>query len=106
MAKDLNEMSRKQLEKLIKDAEAALKTVAQREKREARKAAEKAAAEFGFTLDQLTGGEGKKRGAKASGAPKYRNPADEAQTWTGKGRQPVWFKDAIAAGTAAEDMAI
>lgn len=23
-------------------------------------------------------------------APKYRNPNDESQTWTGRGRQPLW----------------
>lgn len=105
MAVDLKDMSRKELEKLIRDAENALKSVAQREKRDARKAAEKAAAEFGFTLDELTSAGGKKS-ARNSGAPKYQNPADESQTWTGKGRQPVWFKEAIAAGTSAEDMAI
>ena len=25
--------------------------------------------------------------------PKYRNPADESQTWTGRGRKPLWVVD-------------
>ncbi|MFT5625225.1 MAG: DNA-binding protein H-NS, partial [Lentimonas sp.] len=28
------------------------------------------------------------------------------QTWTGKGRQPTWFKEAVAAGTAPDTMEI
>jgi DNA-binding protein H-NS len=39
-------------------------------------------------------------------APKYANPADESKTWTGKGRQPDWYKIAIAAGKSPAQMAI
>jgi DNA-binding protein H-NS len=28
-------------------------------------------------------------------APKYRNPADPSQTWSGRGRQPRWFNAAL-----------
>ena len=35
---------------------------------------------------------GKKRGKVA---PKYRNPADPSQAWSGRGRQPRWFKAAL-----------
>lgn len=27
-------------------------------------------------------------------APKYRNPNDPSQTWTGRGKPPLWIKDA------------
>lgn len=30
--------------------------------------------------------------------PKYRNPADPAQTWTGRGRPPHWAKALLEAG--------
>lgn len=46
----------------------------------------------------------KKQGAKV--APKYRNPANSAETWTGRGRQPRWVADAIAAGKSMQDLAI
>ena len=37
--------------------------------------------------------------------PKYQNPAGE-ETWTGRGVKPVWFKQALEAGIAAEEMLI
>ncbi|WP_165481306.1 H-NS family nucleoid-associated regulatory protein, partial [Sulfitobacter indolifex] len=36
----------------------------------------------------------------------FSNPADKTQTWTGKGRQPNWYRDQITAGTAPETMRI
>ena len=47
---------------------------------------------------------GKKAGKRV--APKYRNPADAEQTWSGRGRKPRWFLDQIAAGKTPEDLAI
>ena len=34
-------------------------------------------------------------------APKYRDPASAAQTWTGRGRMPQWVQALHAAGTLA-----
>jgi DNA-binding protein H-NS len=34
-------------------------------------------------------------------APKYRDPANPAQTWTGRGRMPQWVQALHAAGTLA-----
>lgn len=31
-------------------------------------------------------------------APKYKNPYDETQTWTGRGVKPRWMVDGIASG--------
>jgi DNA-binding protein H-NS len=31
-------------------------------------------------------------------APKYRNPADAGQTWSGRGRTPLWVKELQAVG--------
>lgn len=31
------------------------------------------------------------RRTRAPGVPKYRNPADPAQTWTGRGKRPAWL---------------
>ena len=36
---------------------------------------------------------------RAKVAPKYRNPNDAAQTWTGRGRSPVWVQALKDAGT-------
>lgn len=112
MKPDLKSMNRKELEKLKSDTEKALAKLAMQEKKAALAAAEKAAAAHGFSLAEITGDAPlvKKRqaksGTKTVSAPKYRNPADPDQTWTGKGRQPEWFKAAIKAGTSPDAMEI
>ncbi|WP_299043698.1 H-NS histone family protein [uncultured Tateyamaria sp.] len=106
MAVKLDKMSRKELEALRADIDEAIVQRRKSEKQDALAAAQKAAAEFGFSLDELTGKKGG-RGTKSSSAePKYMNPENPTQTWTGKGRQPNWFKTAIDAGTPAEQMEI
>ncbi|MFP7569881.1 H-NS family nucleoid-associated regulatory protein [Marivita sp. S2033] len=103
MAIDVNDMSKDELKKLINDAEKALKSLESRRKAEAKKAAESAAKEYGFSLDELLGAAPKK-GSKSP--PKYRNPANADQTWTGKGRKPNWLNDALADGKSLQDLAI
>jgi DNA-binding protein H-NS len=39
-------------------------------------------------------------------APKYRHPENPDVTWSGRGRKPQWFVDALAAGTTAGDLEI
>ena len=105
MTVNLKGMSRKDLLKLQKDLEKALRDAMSREKDEARKAAEKVAAEFGFSLAEVT--DGMKPGRKGSGTvspPRYKNPANPEQTWTGKGRKPGWMNDALAKGIPVSDM--
>ena len=112
MKPDLKSMTRKELEKLKVNVEKALAKLAEKDKKAALAAAQKAAASHGFSLAELTGGVGskparaRKTGPKRTSAPKYKNPADPTQTWTGKGRQPEWFKTAIKAGTSPDAMEI
>jgi len=52
------------------------------------------------------GGKGAK-GPKAAVAPKYRNPENPAQTWSGRGKHPVWFDEALKKkGVTAESLLI
>ena len=39
-------------------------------------------------------------------APKYRNPSDPSQTWSGRGRQPRWFKAALRKGKTERSLRI
>ena len=105
---DLKSMTRKELEKLRKDVDAALQKVEARELKMAHDAAAKAAADFGFSLSDVTSiaGSSRRGGGKSVSAPKYRNPADPSQTWTGKGRQPEWYKSEIAKGTDPQTLEI
>ena len=101
---ELVAMSEKQLKKLMADITAELKGRDAQKLNDARKAAEEAANKHGFSLKDLVAG--KPKAKKLAAAPKYRNPADPAQTWTGRGRQPVWYKDAVAAGTDPKKLEI
>lgn len=100
MNHDLDSMSRAELEKLRTGVEKALSTLADRERKAALDAAEKAAKAHGFSLKDLTGfaASGPKARGKGKNPPKYRNPEDPGATWTGRGRKPQWIKDAEGAG--------
>ena len=110
MSINLKEMSRKELVKLQRDIEKALERLKKQDMKAAKAAAEKAAAAHGFSLSELAGNAGPtpkaKAKAKKAGKPKYKNPADASQTWTGKGRQPDWYKAAMAAGTDPKKLEI
>ena len=46
------------------------------------------------------------RGGLAEGnPPRYRNPFNPAQTWSGKGTRPGWVASALAVGMTLEDLA-
>ena len=105
MAKiNLDKMSREELFKLRKSVDDALKSSEKEAKKNALAAAQKAAAEHGFTLDEVLAGRKAAVGPKS--APKYANPDDPTQTWTGRGRQPNWVKSALASGATLDQMAI
>ena len=37
-------------------------------------------------------------------APRYQNPKNAAQTWSGKGKQPNWVDEALARGSTLESL--
>lgn len=106
MSLDLTEMSRKDLLQLQKDVEKALKDAEQRERSEALKAAEKAAAEYGFSLDEVLSAPAKAATRKTKATAKYRNPENHEETWTGRGRKPHWVHAALSNGVDISDLEI
>lgn len=72
-------------------------------KKATRKAAKKAAKK---TTKKAVKKAAKKVRTGAKVAPKYRNPADPKVTWTGRGRQPLWFADLLKKGKKAEELLI
>lgn len=99
----LDKMNREELQDLQKNVTAALKNYDDRQKREAQSKLEAMAKEMGYSLTDFAGGKKTKAGGAA---PKYVHPENPGKTWSGRGRQPQWFKDAIAGGKSAEDLAI
>lgn len=41
----------------------------------------------------------KKTGSRGKVEPKYRNPANHSETWTGRGKSPIWVQAMKSAGT-------
>ena len=48
----------------------------------------------------------KGNGARRPSKKGYRNPDNPKEIWSGRGRKPRWFTDAIGAGTSEESMRI
>src|SRR3712207_1224565 len=101
---DYENMSRKELMALRANIDKAIAAVGDRDRRNALRAAENAAREHGFSLAELTPfvsqGGGRRRGQSQGegNVPRYRNPENPEQTWSGRGRRPRWVHEAEAAG--------
>ena len=101
---DLSKMSLDDLKSLRKDLDKAISGYKDRQRAEAMKELQAVAKKHGIALDEIVGGKSKK--SKAKTPPKYRNPENANETWSGRGRQPEWYKSAIAKGKKPEQLAI
>jgi DNA-binding protein H-NS len=91
----LQKMSAQQLVALRDRIDAILPAKQQDERKVVRDKLEELAQKHGFKASDLFGRGGK--GSKV--APKYRNPKNPSETWTGRGRKPRWI---VAAGGDAK----
>ena len=101
---DLEALSLSELKKMQKDVAKAIATFEDRQKAEARAKVEAFARDLGYSLAELVGTETKS--SRAPAAAKYRHPENAAITWSGRGRKPQWFVDALATGMTKSDLAI
>lgn len=101
---DLSAMSLKELKELQKQLTRHIDGFEERKKREALAVVEEKAKALGFSLSDLVGAAGVKKRKPAK--PKYANPSDKSQTWTGRGRKPRWVEAALKGGKTLEDLAI
>lgn len=104
MTLDLDTMSLKELKNLQSRVGEKIATYEERKKKEALAALDEKAKELGYSLTELVGALSEKRRTPAK--PKYANPDDRSQTWTGRGRRPRWVEAALRAGRSIEDLAI
>jgi DNA-binding protein H-NS len=101
---DLEALSLSELKKMQKDVAKAISTFEERHKAEARAKVETFARDLGYPLAKLVGGDTKPK--RAPVPAKYRHPENPSLTWSGRGRKPQWFVDALAGGKMAEDLAL
>lgn len=105
MSVDLNNMSLKDLKDLQSKVAKAVSTFEDRRRKEALAEIEEIARAKGFSLSELTGGASAPR-KRAPAAPKYANPADKSDTWSGRGRKPRWVVAALQSGKSLDNLAI
>ena len=106
MSNDLSNLSLDELHELAAKAQRALED----KRRESRKAVitqiKELADSIGVTVT-ITDGERPASARKGSKVPpKYRNPNNPNQTWTGRGVKPRWLAALVNEGRSADDFLI
>ncbi len=101
---DLSKLSLEELKSLSKDVEKAISGFKARQRANALADLKAVAAKHGLSVEEILGSKSKKSRAKSPA--KYANPANSSETWSGRGRQPAWYKEAIAKGKKPESMEI
>jgi DNA-binding protein H-NS len=108
---NVSSMSENQLRELIQRAEEALERLVAKRARSTLKEARRLAAEVGFEVTfaktgKRGGGKAKPQSPRGKVLPKYRNPENPEETWSGRGRQPKWVQAALAERHTLSDLAI
>ena len=109
---DLENMSDEQLRELRTQVDSILVTRVRSRFDEYRRAAREAGYEATFTRIGEEGGRrrrgrpGGREDRRSEISPKYRNPENPVETWSGRGREPKWLQHRIAEGKSKEDFLI
>lgn len=104
MAKvNFNKMSIPELEALQVEIEQTIKQRREQDRTSLKQQMAEMATDAGFSLDELFG---KANGKKPAAAPKYRNPENPSQTYSGRGRRPHWLEQQLKSGASIDDFLI
>ena len=106
MSINFNEYSLEDLQQIQKDLEKTIKTKASEAKKNALQQIHNIANEHGLDLDEVLDGLKNPSKKKGKVAPKYRNPSNSEETWTGRGRKPKWVEQALTSGKTLADLEI
>ena len=112
---DLSNMSLGDLRNLQEQIKQEMKQREQQDLQKAREQIMAIAQSVGVPLKDLiaTSGRGAKSGGKSvsgsgsgSVAVRFRNPDNESQQWTGRGRQPKWVKEWVEGGKSLDKLRV
>jgi DNA-binding protein H-NS len=107
MAINIRNLSYAQLSDLIQRAKARQDELARERATKLRAKISAMVKAEGFAIEDVFGGAGARRGGvRRKVKPKYRNPADPSQTWTGRGKRPRWYQAALASGKKEKELLI
>jgi len=101
---DISKLNPRQLDDLILRARARQVELAQERATKLRAKISAMVKAEGFAIEDVFAGG--RHGMRRKVKPKYRNPADPSQTWTGRGKRPRWYAAALAAGKKERDLLI
>lgn len=102
---NVDKLSLKELMELDLKVQKAMTVAKERERAELKAKIEKMVAEKGFAINELFGGgRGGPKGRTV--APKYANPDNAGETWTGRGRMPKWLVAKLGKGGSLEKFLI
>ncbi|MGE7138256.1 H-NS family nucleoid-associated regulatory protein [Luteibacter sp. NPDC031894] len=105
MAVDIKNLNHTQLNELIAKAQVRQNELRKEKVAKLREKVNALIKAEGFTFDDVFGTRApKSRRTAAPVAAKYRNPANAEQTWSGRGKRPNWFNDALKAGKKEKDL--
>jgi DNA-binding protein H-NS len=109
MQPDISNLSVSELERLTDEAKALIESKKEQSLDDAVERIMLIVGETGLTLEALMA-RGNHKGSKTSVrkpvAPRYRNPDNSSETWTGRGKQPRWLAAQVAAGAKLDDFLI
>ena len=101
MSIDLNVLSVADLNKLVVSIEKELKARKGQIHKEARAEVRAIEKKFDLKIEEILATK-----PINSVEPKYRNPNNSAETWTGRGKKPLWMEALLAEGTPIEHLII
>jgi DNA-binding protein H-NS len=107
MAVDIKNLNHNQLSELINKAQARQGELRKEKVSKLREKIHALIKTEGYAFEDIFG-HGRVKARKTGGTvpPKYRNPANPEQTWSGRGKRPRWFNEALKAGKKEKDLAI
>ena len=110
MAVDIKNLNHNQLNDLISKAQLRQNELRKEKVAKLREKIHALIKAEGYAFEDIfghgTGRSGKTRRTGTKVAPKYRNPANPEQTWSGRGKRPLWFSAALKAGKKEKELAI
>lgn len=109
MAIDLEKLSPRELHELIASAQKQIARSVKTRIRQVRGKIQAILYEEGLSFEDVYGSSkrsGKPAAAKPAPAPKYANPDNATQTWSGRGKRPHWFVEALAKGHSESSLQI
>ena len=100
---NLHDLSIQELQALSRDIEGELKRRGDEERKKVLAQMKELAASVDMTLEDVIAYSSTK---KTKGEPKYQNPENPRQTWTGRGKRPSWIKAALEQGKSLDELRI